>query len=114
LASGGANFIDMDEPMDPRISTVESDIAGVRASVEAMQASTATNLALVEAENRLQAQIVKTRYDLERKIDQAAADLKVEFYKMAIDTRSWTLATAVGLFVAFGGMIFGLVKYLAP
>jgi hypothetical protein len=104
----------MEERMDLRISTVESDVASVRASVEAIHSNYATNIALVEAENRLHLEIIQSRNELDRKIDNVAADLKLEFHKVANDTRNWMLATAIGLFVAFGGMFFGLLKFLKP
>lgn len=104
----------MEERLDPRISTVESDIASVRASVEAIHSNYATTIALVEAENRLHLEIVQSRNELDRKVDQVAADLKLEFHKVANDTRNWMMATAVGLFVAFCGMFFGLLRFLKP
>lgn len=122
--------------MDPRISTVESDVASVRASVEAMHSNYATNIALVEAEGRLQLEIVSTKNDLglqikdahdslnikiiesrnelHRRIDQVAAELKLEFNKVAGDTRNWMLATAIGIFVTLGGLLFGFAKFLQP
>ena len=129
--------------MDPRVSTVESDIAAVRATVEAIRVNYATNVALAETEGNLRLEIAKVdnkidlvaadlRHQLEQvarevshKVDQAAlefsarvnqsnADLKVEFHKAVGDMRASMLTTAIALFTIYGAMFIGIVKYLVP
>jgi hypothetical protein len=107
--------------MDPRISTLESDVAAARASVEAIQSNYATNLQLAEVQAYLKLEIVRNRERLDHKIDamsgamkleytQSNADMKMEFNKsnaeLRVAVRNWVLATVVGLFVAFGGMAY--------
>lgn len=82
--------------MDPRISTLESDVAAARASVEAIQSNYATNLQLAEVQADLKLEIVRNSERLDHKIDavsgamkleytQANADMKMEFNKSNAD-----------------------------
>lgn len=100
--------------MDPRISTLESDVAAARASVEAIQSNYATNLQLASVQYDLKLEIVRNTERLDHKIDMVSADLKSEFNKanaeLRVDVRNWVLATVVGLFVAFGGMAYMMVN----
>lgn len=129
--------------MDPRVSTVESDIAAVRATVEAIRINYATNVGLAETEGRLRLEIAKldkkidmvaadqthqialvaaefshkadqAAADYTHKVDQVAADLKVEFHKAVGDMRVSILTTAIALFTIYGAMFIGIVKYLLP
>ena len=59
--------------MDPRISTLESDVAAVRASVEAVHSNYATNLQLAEVQANLKLEIVRNSEQLDHKIDTVAA-----------------------------------------
>jgi len=118
--------------MDTRISTLESDVAAVRASVEAVQSNYATNLQLAEVQADLKLEIVRNSQQLDHKIDTVAAamnnkvdmvsadmrsafnkanaDLRLEFIEanaeLRVEVRNWVLATVVALFVAFGGMSY--------
>jgi hypothetical protein len=110
MAPAGAKDIIMEESMDPRVSTVESDIAAVRATLEAIRANYATNVSLAETEGKLRLEIVK----VDKKIDLVAADLKVEFHKAVGAMRTSMLTTAIALFAIYGAMFIGIVKYLVP
>ncbi|MES2325175.1 MAG: hypothetical protein V4633_23210 [Pseudomonadota bacterium] len=118
--------------MDTRISTLESDVAAIRASVEAVQSNYASNLQLAEVQADLRLEIVRNSQQLDHKIDtvaaalnnkadalamatnnkvdMVAADLKLEFTKanaeLRVEVRNWVLATVVALFGAFGGMSY--------
>ena len=47
--------------MDARISTLESDVAAIRANVETVHATYATNVMLVAAEGRLELKIEQAK-----------------------------------------------------
>ncbi len=96
--------------MDPRISTVESDVAAVRVNLEAIRLNYATSVGLTELEGRVLLEILK----VDKKIDVIATELKVEFQKAVGDMRASMLATAIGLFATFGAMFIGIIKYLVP
>jgi outer membrane protein TolC len=121
VAPAGAKDILMEERMDPRVSTVESDIAAVRATLEAMRANYATNVSLAETEGRLRLEIVKVDKKIElvaadqrHHVDLVAADLKVEFHKAVGAMHASMLTTAIALFAIYGAMFIGIVKYLVP
>ena len=107
--------------MDPRVSTIESDVAAMRANVETIHSNYATNIALIEAESRLRLEIVSSKGDLnlqmrelDQKIDRVAAEQKLEFQKVTSDMRNWLLATVIGMFVGFGGLFLGMARILKP
>ncbi len=94
--------------MDSRISTLESDVAAMRANVETIHSNYATNLAVHEAETRLRLEILMAKAELEGRIERVRNDLKFEFNKVSGDMRNWLLATSIGLVVGFGGLFLGL------
>ena len=103
--------------MDPRVSTIESDVASVRAQVETIHSNYATNIALLEAEARLHMEIVSVKNELnvqlinlDRKIDQVALQQTLEFQRIAGDMRNWLLGTVIGLFIGFGGLVLGIAR----
>ena len=100
--------------MDSRISTLESDVAAVRANVETMHSNYATNVALIETEARLRLEVLSLKTDMMLKIERTAADQKLEFQKIASDMRNWLFATVIGLFVGFGGLFVGMARILKP
>lgn len=122
--------------MDPRTSTLESDVAAVHAKIEAIHSSYATSQALVGAEGRLELKVEssknelnlkiegaknelnlkinETRDDLELKIERAKNEVTLEFNKLSVDVRNWVLGTVIGLFVAFGGMVATMYNMMKP
>ncbi|MES2318711.1 MAG: hypothetical protein V4631_14625 [Pseudomonadota bacterium] len=122
--------------MDPRISTLESDVAAMRAFVETIHSNYATNIALVETEARLRLEIVSAKNELnlkfveqitalDYKIEKIAAEQRLEFQKIvaeqklefqnvASEMRNWLVATIIGLFVGFGGLFIGLARIVKP
>ena len=85
--------------MDTRISTLESDVAAVRAKVEVIHSNYATNDALLEAKNELNLKIVESHNSLDRKIDRVAAeqDGKRETIASALSLKMETIAAAQNL-----------------
>ena len=122
--------------MDARISTLESDVAAIRANVEAVLPTYATNHLLVAAEGRLELTIEQSKNELQLNIDQAKyeLDLKIERAKNELDLkmehlaselrldlkslsaklRSWFLGTAITMFVAFGSITVAMYNALKP
>lgn len=100
--------------MDPRISTLESDVAAMRANVETMHSNYATNLAVHEAETRLRLEIISAKADLEGKIERVKNDLKFEFQNVAGEMRNWLMGTVIGLFIGFGGLVLGIATIMRP
>ena len=89
--------------MDPRVSTLESDVAVMRANYGA-------HIALAEA--RLRFDIVSCKIELDRKFDKVAAEQKLEVQKIAGDMRNWLLATVIGLVAGFGMLFLGIAEVL--
>lgn len=124
--------------MDPRISTVESDVAAIRASVEFIQTSYATKNDLIAVEHRVDLKIESSKNELSRQIDASKNDLErkldahrneldlkivqlrnhltIEFHKLSVELRNWVLGTVIALLVVFGGLtatIFNIGKSAA-
>ena len=107
--------------MDPRVSTIESDVAAMRAQVETIYTNYATNAAQIEAASRLDLAIVATKNELQmqivgldRKIDRVIAEQTLEFQKVAAEMRNWLMGTVIGLFIGFGGLVIGIAKIMRP
>lgn len=126
--------------MDPRTSTLESDVAAVHAKIEAIHANYATAQAMAGAEGQLELKIEASKNELNLKIEVCKNDLnlklheakdelelkiertknelghefRTEFTKLRVDVRNWVLGTVIGLFVAFGGMLATMYNVMKP
>jgi hypothetical protein len=100
--------------MDPRTSTLESDVAAVHAKIEAIHSNYATSVALLGTEGRLDLKIEASKNELNLKIERTKNELSRDFNKLSVDVRNWVLGTVVGLFVAFGGMVATMYNLMKP
>ncbi|MDP3672489.1 MAG: hypothetical protein Q8R69_22715 [Telluria sp.] len=72
-------FLTLDNwAMDPRISTLESDVATIRANVEVIRADYVVKADVLASEHRLDLKIDRVQHELDTKIDRVKYELETK------------------------------------